>query len=52
MARPFTSFAPDPERHQRYNAFYQFYTETYPQLRSLMQRMSSVVASQDQAAHH
>src|SRR5919205_661806 len=52
MARPFTSFAPDPERHQRYNAFYQFYTETYPQLRSLMHRMSSVVASQDQEAHY
>ncbi|MDQ5853034.1 MAG: FGGY-family carbohydrate kinase, partial [Chloroflexota bacterium] len=51
MARPSTSFAPDPERHQRYNAFYQFYTETYPQLRSLMHRMSSFVASQDQEAH-
>jgi sugar (pentulose or hexulose) kinase len=52
MARPSTTFAPDPERHQRYNAFYQFYTETYPQLRSLMHRMSSFVASQDQEAHH
>ena len=51
MMRPSTSFVPDPERHQRYNAFYQLYTETYPQLRSLMHRMSSFVASHDQEAH-
>jgi sugar (pentulose or hexulose) kinase len=51
MARPSTSFVPDPEHHERYNAFYQFYAETYPQLRSLMHRISSLAAPQGPEAH-
>lgn len=39
------SFVPDPERHDRYTAFYELYTETYPQLRALMHRMSRAVAA-------
>ncbi|MBA3947538.1 MAG: xylulose kinase [Herpetosiphonaceae bacterium] len=44
MVRPSASFVPDPARHDRYDAFYQFYAETYPQLRALMHRMSGFVA--------